>query len=270
MSKEIIIKTDRTTNYIYRNDKNSSVPIIFLHGFTGSHRSWDEVVEKLNYAAITLDLPGHGKSVFNDLSADYNLNDWCEDFVEILDSLELDKLNLCGYSMGGRLAIAFASKYPQKINRLILESTSYGIESKEKRAERFQKDLDLCNLIEKDFPKFVQKWEKNPLFNNQSKRNKIQFKRQREDRGSHIPVQLSKALKVFSQGKMKSYQNEFSKFKFPILIINGSEDLKYLKIAKEMTKLNENVRHYIISNSIHKTHLENPDAFVDILKNITS
>ena len=68
MSKEIIIKTDRTTNHIYLNNKQSSVPIIFLHGFTGSHQSWDEVVEKLECRTIALDLPGHGKSIFNDLA----------------------------------------------------------------------------------------------------------------------------------------------------------------------------------------------------------
>ena len=223
-----------------------------------------------HYYSITLDIVGHAKSTFNDLNSDYSVDDWCDDLSEILDSLNIDKLNICGYSMGGRLAIAFATKNPRRVNTLLLESTSLGIKDKKAKEERYQEDLKLCEDIKTNFPKFVQKWKKNPLFSDQSKRNKIQFKRQREDRISHIPTQLSKALKIFSQGNMKSYENEFSKFKFPILIINGSEDLKYLKITKEMTKLNENVTHYIISNSIHNTHLENLDAFVDILKNIRS
>ena len=138
--------------------------MVFLHGFTGSHYSWDQVVEKLDCTVVTLDLPGHGKSTFNSLSADYDIGDWCEDFNEILDFSDIGKINLCGYSMGGRLATAFASKYPEKINKLILESASYGIESKEEREGRLSEDLKLCNLIETDFPAFVQKWESSPLF----------------------------------------------------------------------------------------------------------
>ena len=266
MSKEIIIKTDRTTNHVYLNDKKSSVPTVFLHGFTGSHRSWDQVLEKLNYAAITLDLPGHGKSIFNDLNIDYSIDDWCEDFTQILDFLKVDKLNLCGYSMGGRLAIAFASKYPQKINRLILESTSYGIESKEEREERFQEDLKLCEIIESDLPQFVQKWENSSLFSNQGKRNELQFKRQREDRLSHNPAQLSKALKTFSQGHMRPYEAEFSKFNFPISIINGSDDFKYKLIGKRMSKINKQAIQHVVNNANHNVHLESTDAFINLIK----
>ena len=87
MSNWIIIKTKRTTNYVYLNDKGSDTPMVFLHGFAGSHYSWDEVVEKLGCTVVTLDLPGHGKSTFNNLDADYSVDDWCEDFNEILNSL---------------------------------------------------------------------------------------------------------------------------------------------------------------------------------------
>ena len=52
MSKEIVIKTEKTTNYIYLQDKGSSIPILFLHGFTGSHRSWDEVLEKIKVSKL--------------------------------------------------------------------------------------------------------------------------------------------------------------------------------------------------------------------------
>ena len=70
-----------------------------------------KVIEKLKRPAITLDLPGHGKSTFNNLDISYSIDDWCEDISQMLDSLNVDKLSICGYSMGGRLAIAFASKY---------------------------------------------------------------------------------------------------------------------------------------------------------------
>ncbi len=134
-SKQIIIKTDLSTNYLFLNSKSSSIPTFFLHGFTGSADSWKEVISKLDCDAIALDIVGHGKSTFNDLNYDYTMDDWCDDFSKILDSLNVDKLNICGYSMGGRLATAYAAKNPKLVRTLFLESTSLGIKEKKKRKE---------------------------------------------------------------------------------------------------------------------------------------
>ena len=266
LADTITIKTNQTTSRIYKNDKKSPIPTIFFHGFTGSHRSWDEIVDKLNLTTITLDLPGHGKSTFNNLESDYSINDWCEDFNEILNSLNIDKVNLCGYSMGGRLATSFAAKYPEKINKLILESTSCGIEDEKGREGRFQEDMGLCSLIEKDSPKFVQKWENSPLFSKQKDRNREAFLKQQKEHLSHNPKQLSKALRSFSQGMMKFHKDSFAEFKFPITVINGSEDLKYIKAGKLFCNINQNANQYVLDNSGHNVHLENPSEYIDCLK----
>ena len=54
-------------------------------------------------------------------------------------------------------------------------------------------------------------------------------------------------------------------FSFPISIINGSEDRKYVKIGKEMTYMNRNAKQYIIKETMHNTHLESPSLFIDVL-----
>ena len=265
MSKEIIIKTKRTTNYVYLSDKGSDMPMVFLHGFTGSHHSWDNVIEKLKRRTLTLDLPGHGKSTFNDLDANYSIDDWCEDFNEILNSLNIDKVDLCGYSMGGRLATGFAIKYPEKINKLILESTSFGIENKDEREARLKEDLRLCRLIEEDSPKFVQKWENSPLFAKQQDRNPQGFLSQRKERLSHNPIQLSKALKSFSQGNMGFYKSKMTEFKFPLILINGSEDGRYIEIGKNIIGICRDFNQHVIEDCGHNIHLENLDKFVEKL-----
>ena len=120
--ENIVIQTKRSTNYLYTNNKSSAVPTVFLHGFTGTAQSWEEIIEKLDYRAIAPDIVGHGKSTFSDIKDDYDIDDWCEDFSEILDTLKIDKLNICGYSMGGRLAIAYTAKNPGRVKTLFLES----------------------------------------------------------------------------------------------------------------------------------------------------
>ena len=113
MSKKIIFDTQKTKNFIYLKNGLSKTPFVFLHGFTGTHNSWNEVIERLEDPTITLDLPGHGKSTFKDLDTIYSIDEWCVEFNELLDYLNVDTINLCGYSMGGRLAIAFSSACPK-------------------------------------------------------------------------------------------------------------------------------------------------------------
>ena len=60
---------------------------------------------------------------------------------------KVKKLHLCGYSLGGRLAISFAAKYPDMIQSLLLESTSLGIADRVEREERYQKDLNISISI---------------------------------------------------------------------------------------------------------------------------
>ena len=263
--KELILKTKRTNNYLYINNGESSIPIVFLHGFTGTHHSWDEVVLKLNRYTIALDLPGHGKSSFNDMKDNYSIDDWCDDFYKVLSLLNIEKIDLCGYSMGGRLAIAFASKYPIMINKLILESASYGIQNKKDRADRLAKDLKLSKHIESDLPLFIDQWENSDLFSNQEHRNPRMFLKQRQQRLLSNPAQLAKALKSFSQGGMFFYAENILKFEFPVIIINGSEDSKYIKIGERIASFLADPNHFIVSKCGHNVHLEQFDKFISIL-----
>jgi 2-succinyl-6-hydroxy-2,4-cyclohexadiene-1-carboxylate synthase len=265
-SKQIIIKTDQSTNYLFKNSKSSSIPTFFLHGFTGSADSWKEVINKLSCNAIAVDIVGHRESSFNDIDSDYDINSWCDDFKQIIESLNYQKINLCGYSMGGRLAIAFAAAYPARINSLILESCSLGIDDKKAKNSRYEEDLSLSTTITQDFPEFARIWQKNTLFVNQEKRNKAGFEIQQENRLSHNPVQLAKAMMSFSQGTMRSYEEEFSKFDFPILIINGSDDLKYRLAGKMMSEMNKQAIQHVVSNANHNVHLESTDAFINLIK----
>ena len=260
------VQTDKTTNYLLINNQSKSIPTLFLHGFTGTHDSWNHIVDKLDYQTITLDIAGHGKSYFLDRNFKYDINDWCNDFNDILDMLNIHKIKLCGYSMGGRLAIAFASKYPYKIEKLIIESSSWGIKDSIDKKERYKEDLLLSKLIEEDLTEFARKWQANPLFLKQKERNSIAFLNQQKTRLSQDSLQLSKALKIFSQGNMDSYKDEFKKFNFPICIINGSEDSKYIHLGRKMEEINPRAKQYVIDNANHNVHLEAPDAFIQLIK----
>ena len=64
---------------------------------------------------------------------------------------------------------------------------------------------------------------------------------------------------------MKSYLKNFKEFDFPIVLINGDEDKKYITLSEVMFHECKNINHYIISKSGHNVHLENSENFLKVL-----
>lgn len=91
------------------------------------------------------------------------------DFVAVLDALGLDKVTLLGYSMGGRMALHISIVAPQRISKLVLESTTAGIRDEYNRENRREHDEQLAQMLEKlGLEKFVDFWEKQDLFDSQA------------------------------------------------------------------------------------------------------
>ena len=92
---------------------------------------WQSQISKLNeFSIITYDLLGHGKTPCK--KEKLTLNDFSKQLDEILNNLQVDKINLVGFSLGSLIALDFASNYQDKVNKLILIGTTY----KRSEAER--------------------------------------------------------------------------------------------------------------------------------------
>ena len=105
----------KTNLHVSRNLNNAQIPYVFIHGFTGTSNQWKSILSDFKYPYIAIDIPGHGNSTFNDLDVEYDFSDFSSEMYLVLNELAIKRINLCGYSMGGRLALIFASKYQNKI-----------------------------------------------------------------------------------------------------------------------------------------------------------
>ena len=111
--------------------KKDTTPLVFIHGVGLDHQMWQSQISKLNeFSIITYDLLGHGKTPCK--KEKLTLNDFSKQLDEILDNLQVDKINLVGFSLGSLIALDFASNYQDKVNKLILIGTTY----KRSEAER--------------------------------------------------------------------------------------------------------------------------------------
>ena len=263
----MLFKGSKSSIYIKGNIE-SAIPLIFIHGFTGSVDTWNNVRSSIKSKSYAIDIPGHGKSRFKYLKESYSIDDFCLEFYLLLNSLNISKINLCGYSLGGRLSLSFAYKYPEKINSLILESTSYGIENLEEKDIRLKSDLEISENIINNYEDFVSNWSQLNLFKNQKNRNKSEWELQNKIRLNHEKYHLSKSLESFTQGKMDYLGGELHTLNFPIYLISGEDDDKYFKIAYKSMQINKNVKHIKVFNAGHNTHLENPDLFIEIINTL--
>lgn len=79
----------------------------------------------LDHTVVTQDYRGTGKS--SRPTAQYSCEDFVDDAAAILDHLNAGPAILLGHSMGGRVAMLMALKYPEKVQRLIVASVGPGV-----------------------------------------------------------------------------------------------------------------------------------------------
>ena len=94
---------------------------IFLHGLMGFGRNWQKIATSLTERDISFvfDQRGHGKS-FQPESG-YAPEDYAYDLEKLASALEWENFILVGHSMGGRNALVYASLFPARVTKLVIE-----------------------------------------------------------------------------------------------------------------------------------------------------
>ncbi|MBC1394598.1 2-succinyl-6-hydroxy-2,4-cyclohexadiene-1-carboxylate synthase [Listeria welshimeri] len=257
--------------YYVTNTINGEKPVLLmLHGFTGSNKTFQESITHLeeHFSIVAPDLLGHGKTDSPDEIARYSIERIVEDLVTILQELKIMQCFVLGYSMGGRVATAFASAHPEMVRGLILVSSSPGLAQKDLQESRVQADNRLADMLETEgIRSFVDYWEKLALFASQEVLSDELKKRIRLERLAQNPNGLAMSLRGMGTGKQPSYWNHLADFTFPVLLMTGSLDEKFEKIAQEMQQLLPNSTHVTVQNAGHAVYLEQPNIFLSQLTN---
>lgn len=242
--------------------------VVALHGFTGSTATWRNLANMLpNVRIVAIDCIGHGKTAVPEKVSRFSMEEQIKDLEEIFTQLRLDKFSLLGYSMGGRIALSYAIMYPERIEKLLLESASPGLRTSEERTERCQKDNMLADKIEMNgIPSFVEAWENIPLFESQKRLPKSVQEVIRIERLAQCEAGLAGSLRGIGTGMQSSNWPFLEGLDVPVLLITGSIDEKFCKIATEMLALFKNAQHVTVNDVGHAIHVENPAEFATIVK----
>ncbi|SDN97154.1 alpha/beta fold hydrolase [Alkalicoccus daliensis] len=107
---------------IYVEDSGEGKPILFIHGWPLNHQMFKSQKEALienGYRFIGVDLRGYGQSDKPEQKYSYNV--FAKDIKKVVEALQLENYYLAGFSMGGPVAIRFATKYAdEQLKKLIL------------------------------------------------------------------------------------------------------------------------------------------------------
>jgi 2-succinyl-6-hydroxy-2,4-cyclohexadiene-1-carboxylate synthase len=228
--------------------------VVLLHGFSGTHRAWDGVVARLSperYRPLGLDLPGHGSFAAAERPITFA---GCVDHVL---ARAPERFALCGYSLGGRIALHVALAAPARVTRLVLVSTTAGIEETAERAERSAADHRLAGELERvPFEDFIERWRTQPLFADDPPEV---GRLAREDQRRNRPDALAAVLRGIGSGEMTPLWGRLGELTMPVTVLVGDRDAKFQALGRRMVELLPHGDLAVVAGG-HPLPLESPAA----------
>lgn len=250
-------------------------PLLILHGLYGASDNWMQIARLLpeGYMVIAVDLRNHGASP-HDPSHTYE--EMVTDIAWLFHELELDKAHILGHSMGGKVAIAFAADFPEKVSSLTIADISpknYLITPASAIQYDFHQRI-LRVLSELNLKNFSNRNEIDQALNNEIPEQLVRqfiLKNLHRNKGQfewkiNVPV-LKKYLEhIISGVDIDDYADRIPITKYPVLFIKGAlsgyiqkDDITIIKRMYPDAKI-ETIEH-----ATHFLHTEKPEEFVEIL-----
>jgi 2-succinyl-6-hydroxy-2,4-cyclohexadiene-1-carboxylate synthase len=228
--------------------------VVLLHGFGGTARAWDGVIASLpaeRHRPLALDLPGHGEH------ADAPRPITFAGCAEHVLAHGPQRFVLCGYSLGGRVALHVALAAPGRVSRLVLISSTAGIEDASERAERSAGDHRLADILERgSFEDFVARWRAQPMFAGDPPAVDALAC---EDYRRNRPDAVAAILRGIGTGEMAPLWNRLAELTMPVTVLAGERDAKFLALGQRMAELLPDAR-FVTAPGGHRLPLENPAA----------
>jgi pimeloyl-ACP methyl ester carboxylesterase len=219
-------------------------PLLLLHGWLGSWRYWVPVMEELSveYRTYAFDLWGFGDSDRRD--GDYNVESYVKllnDFVENL-GISHTRLPIVGHALGAVVALLWAVRHPDNIDRVMVVSMPVGAASINRRLTT----AGALSLFDRAFS------DQPPDF------GALQFETRKADEAAVIKSAHS-VLEL-------DLQHELQRIRVPVLVVHGARDDIVTPASGNNFTNSEFVRELYLSESRHFPMLDERPRFNRLLR----
>ncbi len=244
--------------------------VVLLHGIGSDRSIWRDQVEAFgrHFRTAAWDARGYGDS--DDYEGPLDFADFSRDLLGVLDHFEVERADLVGLSMGGRIALDFYGRHPRRVRSLTLADTS----------ANHPDATDPAKIEE------VLRQRKQPLLEGKTPAD-LAPDMARAVAGPHISAAaMARLIDSLSRLHAPSYIKtldavtryrgfvSYADIAAPTLVINGTEDrIAKIEIARDMARLIPDHRFVALEQTGHISNLENPEGFnaavLDFLMTLT-
>jgi pimeloyl-ACP methyl ester carboxylesterase len=250
-------------------------PLVILHGLYGSSDNWVTIARKIS-DSFTVYLPdqrNHGQSPHSSV---HNYNTLSHDLFEFVEDLNIGKFILAGHSMGGKVAVSFALKWPERINSLIVIDISPFRSAKNDKLFYEQHREILETILSIKLSDLRSRNEAEALLAERIKSDKVRgFLLKNLKRTDAGPFEW----KLNAKSLLDNLDNITDEIilpapdiipvtGFPVIFIKG-EDSDYLQLTelKEIQRIFPTAEIINVKNAGHWLHADRPDVIESILLN---
>lgn len=245
--------------YVEQGDK-SGVPVIFLHGYTDSWRSFELLLPELpeSVHAFALTQRGHGEASRPETG--YRQKDFARDAAAFMDAVGLKSAVIAGHSMGGLNAQRFAIDFPERALGLVLISTATNCRDNDDVVEFYENGiLPLGDPIPEEF---AREFQESTLAQPISASQLEIFVRE----SLKLPARIWKA--AAAEFMSADFSAELGKIKAPTLVLCGGRDAFFpLSDQEKLAEKIETSEMLVYPENGHSPHWENPRQVASDLVN---
>ncbi|MGE0191048.1 MAG: alpha/beta fold hydrolase [Planctomycetota bacterium] len=243
-------------------------PVVFLHGFFGTADDWDDVAWELadDRPVVAVDLPGHepaDEPLDEDEAAlPTDLASAARAVVRHLDHLELTRVDIVGYSLGGRIAAALAGAAPQRVRKLVLIGARLEPDTDPTREARDRAWAQ--RLRDEGVAAFLEAWWQQPLFDTLRRHPDLPTWRARRLRGR--ADRLADVLEALTPAHQPDLVPALAAADLPVLLVAGEHDAGYRHANTAVAARLPRATVHVVPGAGHAPHLEAPDALADAVR----
>lgn len=237
----------------------SGSDLVLIHGWGMHGGIWDGVRDALSqqHQLHVVDLPGMGHSP---LCAPYHLQQLAQLVAEAIPP----QADVCGWSLGGQIAMQLALDDPKKVRRLLLVgSTPRFVNAADWRhgidAEVFRQ---FARNVATDYEETMTRFLSLQAFGGEASRNQMRELRERfVQRPLPDPEALRQALDVLLHTDLRQ---QLARLHLPVMLVHGERDtLAPVAVAHWMAQHIPRAQLRVIAGASHAPFLSHPDSFLD-------
>jgi pimeloyl-ACP methyl ester carboxylesterase len=263
MKRKRLRVNDISISYLTNDCIDPSITLVFIHGFPFNKNMWmpqfEDFLEGIKILAF--DVRGHGGTTSG--HGFFNMDVFADDLISFIEKLELQRVVLCGCSMGGYIGLRAYEKKPSLFSGLILNDTHSFADDNAAKINRFDTIQSVLSYGKRAFSiGFANKvFTKKTISRKPEVVELIKSTIRRNSERDICATLLALASRTDTGSSLKN-------IKVPVLIIRGEED-KFVSLDKVNFMLKEiyDVRYVEISDCAHLPNLESSSRFNGEIRN---